>query len=357
MPLNALGLGFAVTPTVISTGISHYVHRRDHREKPTARLSYHEGLHVIRQFLQYASYFTVEDIQSFTAQRVPSPHWIKVDEDLVPEQYLSAAADAVIQQLGPKGIARVGGKHWWQWRGPTGELRGEWIEVRSDYNARKHNNNDRCRRILLYVHGGAYYFGSVDTHRYQLQRHARKLKARVFAREWNGSSALETETPLITSSGDCLAAYLYLLSLHDASEILLAGDSAGGGMVLSMLVTLRDRGLPLPAGAILISPWVDLTHSFPSLVGDDGADYIPQYGFMHRPSASWPPPNADDLLAIRQRAAEQAMKGKTARDRPNERDRSAKGYEIREKDPSAGPGPPPRTYPGSQAEAGTLARP
>jgi acetyl esterase/lipase len=71
-------------------------------------------------------------------------------------------------------------------------------------------------------------------------------------------------------------------------------------MVLSMLVTLRDQGVPLPAGAILISPWVDLTHSFPSLSGDGKLDYIPAHGFIHKPSASWPPPNADDRLALQQ---------------------------------------------------------
>jgi acetyl esterase/lipase len=54
-----------------------------------------------------------------------------------------------------------------------------------------------------------------------------------------------------------------------------------------MLVTLRDQRVPLPAGAILISPWVDLTHSFPSLSGDGKMDYIPAHGFLHKPSISW----------------------------------------------------------------------
>jgi acetyl esterase/lipase len=66
----------------------------------------------------------------------------------------------------------------------------------------------------------------------------------------------------------------------------------------SMLVTLRDRGLPLPAGAILISPWVDLTHSFPSVGAENPLDYIPPHGFHQRPSISWPPPNSDDILTI-----------------------------------------------------------
>lgn len=67
-----------------------------------------------------------------------------------------------------------------------------------------------------------------------------------------------------------------------------------------MLVTVRDQGLPLPAGAILVSPWVDLTHSFPSIVKDNPGDYIPPYGFRHKPSEAWPPPTADEVLSIKE---------------------------------------------------------
>lgn len=71
-----------------------------------------------------------------------------------------------------------------------------------------------------------------------------------------------------------------------------------------MLVILRDLKFPLPAGAILISPWVDLTHSFPSVAGDGSLDYIPDHGFLHRPSSAWPPPNADDIKEIAMHAVE-----------------------------------------------------
>lgn len=147
---------------------------------------------------------------------------------------------------------------------------------------------------MLYIHGGAYFFGSVDEHRYQMQRHARKLQARVFAPRYR----LAPQFPFPCGLQDCLAAYLYLLSLHEPAEIILAGDSAGGGMVVSIMCLLRDQGLPLPAGAILISPWVDLTHSFPSLVGSAELDYIPSHGFMHKPSMAWPPPNDHELSII-----------------------------------------------------------
>ena len=55
----------------------------------------------------------------------------------------------------------------------------EWIEMRRDFGRRK---GEKGKRVMLYVHGGAYFFGSVDEHRYQIQRHARKLEARVLAR-------------------------------------------------------------------------------------------------------------------------------------------------------------------------------
>ena len=74
-----------------------------------------------------------------------------------------------------------------------------------------------------------------------------------------------------------------------------------------MLVVLRDRGLPLPAGAILISPWVDLTHSFPSVAGNSTHDYIPAHGFLQRPSAAWPPPSTEDMKQIAQNAVRQVV--------------------------------------------------
>lgn len=100
---------------------------------------------------------------------------------MIPQEYIIKAAEAITAQLGPHGVAKVGGSTWWQWRRPGSDLAAEWIEMREDYNARKRVNNPGTK-VMLYVHGGAYFFGSVDEHRYQMQRHARKLKARVFAR-------------------------------------------------------------------------------------------------------------------------------------------------------------------------------
>lgn len=267
------------------------------RQRPTAHLSYDEGLHLIRSFLEYASHHTVEELQAFTAQWVPHPQWVKVEDVTITEAQLTSAAELLHKQLGPDGLKQVGGEKWWQWRKPDTTLDAEWIEMRSDAYERKQTGGN-SRRVMMYIHGGAYYFGSVDEHRYQMQRHARKLKARVFAPKYR----LSPQFPFPCGLHDCLAAYLYLLTVQDPTTIVLAGDSAGGGMVMSLLCVLRDQGIPLPAGAILISPWVDLTHSFPSVAGEAPLDYIPQAGFHHKPSKAWPPPNEDDIAMLREEA-------------------------------------------------------
>ncbi|KAL8676216.1 MAG: hypothetical protein Q9186_007249 [Xanthomendoza sp. 1 TL-2023] len=181
MVFNTITVSTAITPTVIETYFSHYLNRKTLRQKPTVHISYHEGLRLIRRFLHYASYHTVEDIQAFTSQWVPNPPWVRVDEVTIPQNDINHAAETIIAQLGHKGIDKIGGSKWWQWRRNGSALKAEWIEMKSDYDQRRQTKED-CKRIMLYIHGGAYYFGSVDEHRYQIQRHARKLGARVLAR-------------------------------------------------------------------------------------------------------------------------------------------------------------------------------
>lgn len=200
--------------------------------------------------------------------------------------------------------------------------------MRSDYNARK-RTEIKSKRIMLYVHGGAYFFGSVDEHRYQMQRHARKLKARVLAPRYR----LAPQFPFPCGLQDCLASYLFLLSMYKGTEIVLAGDSAGGGMVVSMLCLLRDQNLPMPAGAILISPWVDLTHSFPSVASVNDFDYIPAHGFMHRPSASWPPPNDDEMELIQNGTGKDLLRGRTKLEKAQIEREAAQGFAVRDATP------------------------
>lgn len=170
--------------------------------------------------------------------------------------------------------------------------------MKRHFHARKRDPLSVPKRTLLYVHGGAYFFNSVGTERYQIQRHARKLNCRAFAPKYR----LAPQYPFPCAILDILAAYLYLLETCriPPEEILVSGDSAGGGLIVGLLCLLRDVGVALPAGAMLISPWVDLMHSFPSIIDGDGSgDYIPDWGFHHRPSLAWPPPTIEDLEQLR----------------------------------------------------------
>jgi len=75
-----------------------------------------------------------------------------------------------------------------------------------------------------------------------------------------------------------------------------------------MLIIIRDQHVKMPAGAILISPWVDLTHSFPSVSVGSELDYIPAHGLIHKPSLAWPPVNEEEKARIESDSEEQARR-------------------------------------------------
>ncbi|RPB04115.1 alpha/beta-hydrolase [Choiromyces venosus 120613-1] len=289
-PFNTFTVASAATPTIVGTALSHFLDNKHLENTPKASLSYHEGVELVRKFLLYASQHTVEQLQAFTAQYVPHPIWVHTEDESIPTEFLEKSAAHVVEQLGADGVERVGGREWWKWA--PKKLTAEWIEMRKDWWTRT-RHPEILPRTMFYVHGGGYFFGSVDEHRYQLQRHARKLKARVFAPRYR----LAPQFPFPCAIYDVLACYLYLISTQSPETVILAGDSAGGGLILSLLVILRDQGLPMPAGAVLISPWVDLCHSFPSIVAGNEYDFMPPHGFFHKPSQAWPPPTEEDTEA------------------------------------------------------------
>lgn len=110
-------------------------------------------------------------------------------------------------------------------------------------------------RVILYVHGGGYVMGSVTTHRETIARLSKAAKARALALDYR----LAPEHPFPAAVDDAVAAYRWLLSQNiKPSRIVVAGDSAGGGLALATLVALRDAKVPLPAAGVCISPWVDM---------------------------------------------------------------------------------------------------
>ena len=111
-------------------------------------------------------------------------------------------------------------------------------------------------RALLYIHGGAWFMGSTNTHRPLVSSLAYTSGVRALSIDYR----LAPEHPFPAGLDDCLAAYEWLLHSGIAPEkLIVAGDSAGGNLTLALLIALRDAGKPLPAGAVAISPATDLT--------------------------------------------------------------------------------------------------
>lgn len=124
-------------------------------------------------------------------------------------------------------------------------------------------------RTILYLHGGGYVIGSARGHRALTAGLAQATGAPVFAPDYR----LAPEHPFPAALQDVVSAYRHLLAGgRQGSQIVMAGDGAGSGLVLAAAHALRDVGLPLPAGLVLISPWLDLTLSGDSIVGQAKAD-------------------------------------------------------------------------------------
>lgn len=124
------------------------------------------------------------------------------------------------------------------------KVRGEWITPK---NAKQ--------TVVLYIHGGGFVSSSPDGHRPITASLARLGGFKVFSLDYR----LAPENRFPAALDDVLAAYEWLLEQNiSPGKIALAGDSAGGGLVLSTLLKLRDENLPFPACAVCFSPWTDL---------------------------------------------------------------------------------------------------
>jgi acetyl esterase/lipase len=137
-----------------------------------------------------------------------------------------------------------------------GGVRGEWIAPKSHHAG-----------VVLYLHGGGFVSCSAAAYRPVTAALARRTSLRVFALDYR----LAPEHRFPAGLDDVEAGYRWLLGQgFPANQIALAGDSAGGGLVLSLLLRARDAGLPLPACAVCSSPWTDLAGTGASVQLNDG---------------------------------------------------------------------------------------
>lgn len=174
-------------------------------------------------------------------------------------------------------------------------LNAEWLELPT--------TTRDC--ALLYFHGGGYVIGSAESHRAIVAKYVVGADIPALVPDYR----LAPEHPYPAALDDAIAAYCYLLDQGIAPErIVIGGDSAGGGLCLSLVVALRDQGISLPAGAFVLSPWTDLANTGASLESnvpvdmltwrDSWAIFSEYYVGDHDPTKPWISPLYADMQGL-----------------------------------------------------------
>lgn len=153
---------------------------------------------------------------------------------------------------------------------PADGVRGEWIGAGS-------------RPVVVYVHGGGYCIGSLTSHRPMLTHLAAATGGRVLAVDYR----LAPEHPFPAALDDAVAAYRHVIVEHDPSTVVVAGDSAGGGLTVATLIALRDAGDLLPAAGVCLSPWADLTQSGATITSNADVDPMVRADDLDRWAAAY----------------------------------------------------------------------
>ena len=139
--------------------------------------------------------------------------------------------------------------------------------------------NADTSKIVLYLHGGGYVFGGYGSHGEIASEMANIVGGRALLLEYR----LAPEHPFPAAFEDALSSYRWLLDKgYKSEDIFLAGDSAGGGLAVSLLLALKKNGLPLPKAVCLFSPWVDLTCAAASIDSNALSDCMLSPGALKR---------------------------------------------------------------------------
>jgi epsilon-lactone hydrolase len=142
--------------------------------------------------------------------------------------------------------------------------------VRAEWTSTPQDDRDAA---LLYVHGGGYVIGSLDSHRHLVSEAGRAAKAWALALDYR----LAPEHPFPAAVEDAVSGYRYLLSRGiRPGRIAIAGDSAGGGLVVAAMLAIRDAGLAQPVCGWCISPWVDMEGIGETMSTKEAADPMVQ---------------------------------------------------------------------------------
>ncbi|MGU3362195.1 alpha/beta hydrolase [Methylobacterium sp. M6A4_1b] len=144
--------------------------------------------------------------------------------------------------------------------------------------------NADATRVLLFLHGGGYMAGSLASHRHVVAEAGREAGTRTLALAYR----LAPEHPFPAALEDALAGYRFLLESGVAAErIVLAGESAGGGLALATVMSLRAAGLPLPRCLWLSTPWVDLALTGATLASKAAVDPLLSRAYLAELAAAY----------------------------------------------------------------------
>ena len=139
-------------------------------------------------------------------------------------------------------------------------------------------------RAILFLHGGGYISGSLDSHRHMIAQAGREARARTLALAYR----LAPEHPFPAALEDTLGGYAFLLAQgFNPKNIAIAGESAGGGLAVATLTSIRDAGMSMPACAWLSSPWVDLEMAGASMSAKSTVDPLIQKPYLQELAAMY----------------------------------------------------------------------
>ncbi|KAK9761328.1 hypothetical protein K7432_013848 [Basidiobolus ranarum] len=267
--LKKINTLWTVLGTLLHTFRVHFIESK--KPQPSWDFKMHVIFSLIKNFIVRGAKETVEDAQILVSRVKPKSYKdIAIRTLVIPQEYRERAAKK-FEEAYPEILLEHESK--------AGPLTAEWITFTG-----KQSDSSKKPVIMLYLHGGAYYLGSADSHR--------DLVAGLVKR--TGGEALVINYRLAPQDAfpyaihDSLASYLYLLdscsregSRIAPENIAVLGDSAGGGLTMASLLAIRKTGLVAPACAVGISPWVDLTHSMNSVQSNRDTDYLPGGGLQN----------------------------------------------------------------------------
>ncbi|CAH1763802.1 6400_t:CDS:2 [Entrophospora sp. SA101] len=277
-------------PMIFSSTIDYY---RYGPPQPSWDLKFYLTLRLLKDMLKSAANITIEDAQKITTSNSAIDNGILVDE-LSLSNSLRKKSEVYIDEI-LKDYNHVLLDDWKSVNLGNG-LECEWIYVKEEVRGEENNNKKKkYDKVILFLHGGGYLYGSAGSHRSTTSKIAKSTNARLFAINYR----LAPQNQFPAALHDSITAYNYLIDPPkdadflpiEPKNIVIMGNSAGGGLTLATLLAIRDSkgSLPLPAGAVVWSLWADLAKTTSSIIdpGCDETDYMTNEPFHNRISPVW----------------------------------------------------------------------